>query len=190
MGKSTTAAFFRRFGVPVHDADATVHRLMGPKGQAVPKILARFADCGSWEGGIDRQKLGSLVFGDAAALKSLEAILHPLVRQAEQQFINRQRQRRVPLVVLDIPLLFETNGQKRCDRVVVVSASKVIQRNRVLRRKGMTKDKFNAILKKQYPDAAKRRAADYVIYSGLGRGAAVRQVKKILNDLKALDSYA
>lgn len=180
MGKSTTAAFFRRCGVPVHDADATVHGLMGPKGTAVAAILEKFPNCGSWQQGIDRQKLGAVVFANDSALKTLENILHPLVRRAEAKFLQCQRRRKVPLVVLDIPLLFETEGHKRCDYVVVVSARAFLQRKRVLSRSGMTEEKFQAILNKQYPDALKRRRADFIVPTGNGRAAAFQAVKKII----------
>jgi len=184
MGKSTTADFFRRLHVPVHDADATVHRLMGPKGAAVEKILACFPNCGDFETGIDRQVLGAQVFQAPSALKKLEAILHPLVRHQETLFLRQQHRENRALVVLDIPLLFETQGHHRCDYVVVVSASTFLQRQRVLARAGMTAEKFAAIIQKQTSDQDKRRQADFLVHSGLGRGYALRQVKKILATIK------
>ena len=186
MGKSATAKMFRQCGVPVHDADATVHVLMGPKGRATLKIARAFPGCLNDQGGVDRQKLGTQVFGHDAQLKKLEAILHPMVRAEERKFLRRAHLQRVSLVVLDIPLLFETEGQKRCDGVVVVSASKIIQRRRVLARSGMTEDKFNAILKKQIPDVEKRRRADFIILTGNGYRSARTQVKKIIGLIKGM----
>src|SRR5690349_8984605 len=121
MGKSTAAAMLRRLGAPVHDADATVHRLLGPGGRAVPQVEAAFPGV-SGRLGVDRQKLGAIVFKDPAALRRLEALLHPMVRAAERRFLARMSARRVPVVVLDIPLLYETGGERRCDAVIVVTA--------------------------------------------------------------------
>jgi dephospho-CoA kinase len=169
MGKSTAARALRRLGLPVHDADAAVHRLLAPGGAAVRPVLAAFPDVGDETGGIDRQRLGARVFGDAAALKRLEAILHPRVRAAKRRFLAAQARQRRPVVVLDVPLLFETGGDRECDAVLVVSAPAYLQRRRVLARPGMTEAKFRAILAKQMPDRDKRRRASFVVQTGLGQ---------------------
>jgi dephospho-CoA kinase len=179
MGKSTAAAMLRRMGVPVHDADATVHALFAPGGAAVAPVEAAFPGVVG-EGRVDRAELGRRVFGDPVALARLEAIVHPLVRAAEREFLARQRRRRAALVVLDVPLLFETGGERRCDRVVVVSCPAFLQAQRVLARPGMTAAKFRAILAKQMPDAQKRRRADFVVQTGLGRRQALRRLSAIV----------
>jgi dephospho-CoA kinase len=179
MGKSTAAAMLRRLGVPVHDADATVHRLLGPGGAAVAAIERAFP--GVAEGGaVNRQELGRRVFGQPAELRRLEAILHPLVRRAETGFLKRQRRRHAALVVLDIPLLFETGGQRRCDRVAVVSCPAFLQAQRVLRRPGMTAAKLAAIRAQQLPDHEKRRRADFVLPTGTGRAPVLRRLRRIV----------
>jgi len=183
MGKSATAQMFRDFGIPVHDADATVHQLMGPRGRATQQIEQIFPGSLQENGAVDRQKLGGYVFGNAAELKQLEAILHPLVRAEEQKFLRLQRLHKKSLVVLDIPLLFETHGEKRCDGVAVVSASKSLQHRRVMARPGMTSDKFATILKKQMADFEKRKRADFVILSGNGYRMARNQVKRIIQQV-------
>jgi dephospho-CoA kinase len=185
MGKSTAAAMFRRMRVPVHDSDAAVHRLLAPGGAAVPRVVAAFPGVSDKQGGIDRGELGARVFGDAPALKRLERILHPLVRQSQARFLKAARARREPLVVLDIPLLFETGGEKRCDAVVVVSAPPWVQRARVMARPNMTEARFRAILKKQMPDHEKRRRADFILPSGLGRAATYRALRRIVRSLAA-----
>jgi dephospho-CoA kinase len=184
MGKSTAAAMLRRLGVPVHDADAAVHRLLAPGGAAVAAVAAAFPGTAAG-GGIDRALLGQQVFGDAAALRRLERILHPLVRKSEQRFLKRARARGAPLVALDIPLLFETGGEKRCDAVVVVSAPPFLQRARVLARPGMSEERLRAILAKQVPDAEKRRRADFVVTSGLGRAPTFRGLRRVVRTLLA-----
>ena len=177
MGKSTTAQLFAEEGVPVHDSDAAVHQLY--EGEAVPAIEAAFP--GTTAGGkVDRNKLGARVLGDAAALAKLEAIVHPLVRAAADRFVAEARARGAPVVVLDIPLLFETGGEDRVDAVVVVSAPAEVQRARVLARPGMTPEKFAAILAKQLPDAEKRARADFVVDSSQGLEPARAQVRDIL----------
>lgn len=182
MGKSATAKMFQDVGVPVHDADATVHQLMGVGGKATSLIDTAFP--GSVvKGAVDRQALGKVVFGDESALKKLESILHPLVRAEERKFLRLCQLHRNPLVVLDIPLLFETGGEKRMDAVVVVSASKTLQKKRVMARPGMNGDKFKAILKKQMPDTLKRRKADFVINTGAGYRVARDQVKMIVSHI-------
>ncbi|MDG4718606.1 MULTISPECIES: dephospho-CoA kinase [Thalassospira] len=182
MGKSTAAAMFRWLGVPVHDADATNHRLMAPGGAAFDRVAELFPDV-IRDGRIDRQALGKIVFGDAKALKRLEAILHPLIRAAEIRFLRNQQMLGRKLVVLDIPLLYETGGEKRCDVVSVVSAPGFVQRQRVLAREGMTDEKFSAILSKQMPDIEKRKRADYVIPTGLGRAVTFQYIQGIVDEL-------
>jgi dephospho-CoA kinase len=176
MGKTTAAAMLRRLRVPVHDADATVHALFASGGAAVALVDAAFP--GVIAGGaVDRTALGAKVFGDDAALKRLEAIVHPLVRKAEREFLARQRRRRARLVVLDIPLLFETGGERRCHKVAVVTAPAFLQAQRVLARPGMTPARLAAIRAKQMPDAEKRKRADFVIPTGMGRAFALRRLK-------------
>ena len=177
MGKSTTAKMFADEGVLVHDADAAVHRLY--EGEAVPLIEAAFP--GATAGGkVDREKLGARVIGDAAAMRKLEGIVHPLVRKAEERFLAEAKREGAKVAVLDIPLLFETGGDKRCDAVVVVSAPSGTQRARVLERPGMTEQKFQALVAKQLPDADKRARADFIVDSGQGFEAARQQVREIL----------
>jgi dephospho-CoA kinase len=178
MGKSTTARFFAEAGVPVHDADAVVHRLY--EGEAAAAIEAEFP--GATTGGkVDRNKLAARVLGDAAALKRLEAIVHPLVQQAEERLLAEAEARGERIAVLDIPLLFETGGDRRVDAVVVVSAPPEVQRARVLERPGMTMEKLEAILAKQMPDAEKRARADFVVDTAQGYEAARAQVRAILD---------
>jgi dephospho-CoA kinase len=187
MGKSTAAAMLRRLGVPLFDADAAVHRLLAPGGAAVAAVAVTFPGARSEEGAIDRLRLGQHVFGDAEALRRLEGILHPLVRQAEQRFIARARGRREPLVVLDIPLLFESGGVARCDFVLVVSAPARLQRERVMRRPGMSESRFAGILRAQMPDREKRRRADFVVATALGRGVTFRRLKAVVRVLRQGD---
>jgi dephospho-CoA kinase len=177
MGKSTTARFFAEAGAAVHDADAVVHRLY--EGQAVPLIEAAFPGT-TQDGTVDRVKLGARVLGDAASLARLEAIVHPLVQQAERQLLADAEARGEAVAVLDIPLLFETGGDQRVDAVVVVSAPQEVQRARVLERPGMTLEKLEAILAKQIPDAEKRRRADFVVDTSQGFDAVRAQVRAIL----------
>jgi len=177
MGKSVTARFFADEGVPVHDADAAVHRLY--EGEAVAPIEAAFPGTTA-TGKVDRSKLAAHVLDDAAALKRLEAIVHPLVRASEQRFLADAQARGAKVAVLDIPLLFETGGERRVDAVVVVSAPPEVQRARVLARPGMTVEKFAAILAKQMPDADKRARADFVVDTSRGFEAARTQVRAIL----------
>jgi dephospho-CoA kinase len=185
MGKSAAAAALRRLGVPVFDADRAVHRLLAPGGAAVARITAAFPGAGDAAGGIDRRRLGERVFGDRAALARLEAILHPMVAAEEKRFVARARARHTPIVVLDVPLLFESGGARRCDYVLVVSAPLFLQRQRVLRRPGMTEARFAAILDQQMPDAEKRRRADFVVPTGLGRGLTLRHLQAVLRTLRA-----
>jgi dephospho-CoA kinase len=181
MGKSTTARFFREAGVPVHDSDEAVHRLYA--GKAAPLIEASFPGTVK-DGVVDRALLGQRVLGDAAALKTVERIVHPLVRADADAFLDEHRAADRKLAVLDIPLLFETGGETRVDRIVVVSAPADIQRARVLARPGMSVEKFEAILAKQVPDAEKRRRADFIVESGEGLEAARAAVEAIVAKLK------
>lgn len=177
MGKSTTAKFFAEEGVPVHDADASVHKLY--EGEAVPLIEAAFP--GTTAGGkVDREKLAKQVLGNASAIKKLEAIVHPLVAEVRERFLREAEQSGAKVAVLDIPLLYETGGDARCDAVVVVSAPAEVQRARAFERPGMTEDKFTAILAKQMPDAEKRARADFVVDTSQGYEAAHQQVRDIL----------
>lgn len=180
MGKTWGAKCFRHFGVPVHDADACVHDLMGPGGEAVSAIDAVFAGVVNRRGGVDRQKLSDKVFGDAAALTELEAMLHPLVRQSQRQFLAVHARAATPLVVLDIPLLYETEGRARVDAVVVMSAPAFLQRRRALGRPGMNVQKLNAVLARQMPDDIKRRVAEYVVITNGPRGQSLRQIASIV----------
>lgn len=184
MGKSTAAASLRRLGVPLFDADAAVHRLIAPGGAGVAAVAAAFPGMLDAKGGIDRARLGRHVFADPPALRRLEGILHPLVRRAEERFIARARGRRNSLVVLDIPLLFESGGGERCDFVLVVSAPLRLQRERVLRRPGMSEDRFAQILRAQLPDREKRRRADFVVPTGLDRGTTYRRLSAIVRKLR------
>jgi dephospho-CoA kinase len=177
MGKSATAKMFAEEGVPVHDADAAVHRLY--EGEAVAAIEAAFPGTTS-AGQVDRDKLGRRVLGDAAALKRLETIVHPLVRKAEERFLAESERNGASIAVLDIPLLFETGAEKRCDAVAVVSAPAEVQHARAFERPGMTAAKFQAILGKQMPDADKRARADFIVDSGQGLEHARAQVRDIL----------
>lgn len=183
MGKSNAALALRQLGVPVHDADAAVHKLLGPGGRAVRKVAAIFPEVLK-DDRIDRKILGDRVFGDTAALRRLEAILHPLVRQSSRAFVAAAARRREKLIVLDIPLLYESGGEKTVDVVIVVSAPAQIQRQRVLARRGMTVEKFKSILSRQVPDGVKRRRADFVVRSGGHRGDTFRQLKRIVHRLK------
>lgn len=160
MGKSTVAAMFAAEGVPVFDADAEVHRLQGPQGAVVAAIERRFPGT-TGDGGVDRTALAEAVLGDAAAMQALEAIVHPAVAVRRAAFLVRHAD--APLVVLDVPLLFETGGDAQVDRIAVASAAPEVQRQRTLARPGMTAAKFDAILARQWPDAEKRARADVVI---------------------------
>jgi dephospho-CoA kinase len=177
MGKSTTAQLFAEEGVPVHDSDAAVHQLY--EGEAVPVIEAAFPGT-TVDGKVDRARLGARVLRETGALARLEAIVHPLVRASADRFVSDARNRGAPIVVLDIPLLFETGGEDRVDAVVVVSAPAEVQRARVLARAGMTPERFEAILGRQMPDAEKRARADFLVDSSRGIEAAREQVRRIL----------
>jgi dephospho-CoA kinase len=186
MGKSTASAMLRRMGVAVFDADRVVHQLLAPGGAAVTKVEAAFPGTRTKSGGIDRSRLAARVFGDPQALARLEGILHPMVAEAERHFLAQARGRGEPLAVLDIPLLYESRGAARCDYVIVVSAPTMVQRQRVMRRPGMTESRFAAILKQQMPDAEKRRRADFVVPTGLDRGVSQRRLRTIVAELRQL----
>ena len=182
MGKSNAASVLRRAGVPVFDADATVHQLQGPGGAAVKPIGAAFP--GSVSGGaVDRAALRAAVLGDGAALRRLERIVHPLVRQAERRFLARARRAGRRLVALDIPLLFESGGVDRVDHVVVVSAPPAVQRARVRRRGTMSAAQIAAVIGRQMPDAEKRHRADTVVRTGLSRGHTQMQLRRLIRRL-------
>jgi dephospho-CoA kinase len=184
MGKSTASMMLRRMGVAVFDADQVVHALLAPAGHAVREVELAFPGTRGEDGGIDRKRLGEEVFGDPQALVRLEGILHPMVAAAEKRFLARARARREPIAVLDIPLLFESRSASRCDYVIVVSAPKMVQRQRVMRRPGMTQSRFEAILQQQMPDAEKRRRADFVMPTGLDRGFGLRQLRAIIRAVR------
>lgn len=183
MGKSTAGRLLRRLGVPVHDADEAVHNLLGPGGAAVAAVAAAFPGVAK-NGAIDRKKLGASVFSDPAALRRLESILHPAARATAQRFLRQQAWRRQPLAVLDIPLLFETGGERMCHAVVVVSAPAFVQRGRVLTRPGMTKARWQAIQARQMPDREKRRRANFVVHTGLDKRHTLRQLTAIVRLLR------
>ena len=179
MGKSATAQMFRRLGVPVHDSDAEVHNLMARGGAAVAAVEAAFPGVVK-NGAVDRAALGQRVFGKPNELQKLEAILHPLVGKSREQFRRRHIARGTPVVVYDIPLLYEVGADALCDEVVVVSAPKFLQRQRVLRRPGMSAERLKSILARQMPDADKRRRADFVVPTGLGKAETLRHIKQIV----------
>jgi dephospho-CoA kinase len=180
MGKSTASQAFRCFGVPVFDADAAVHRLLAPGGAAVAAVAAAFPEALDAGGGIGRQALGRRVFGDPVALARLEAILHPKVQQAEYRFLARCAGARRDLVVLDIPLLYETGGERRVDGVAVVSAPPFVQEQRLRRRSGVSPARLEAIRVRQMPDAEKRRRAEFVIPTGLERRRSLIAIATVI----------
>ncbi len=181
MGKSTTAAMFAAEGVPVNDADAVVHDLY--RHEAVEPVGAAFP--GSVRGGaVDREELARQLRENPAKFPLLEQIVHPLVRAREREFVERHRAAGTDMVLLDIPLLFETGGQTRVDTVVVVTCDAEIQRQRVLSRPGMTEEKFALILSRQTPDSEKRQRADYIIDTGHGIEAARQRVREIIADIR------
>jgi len=182
MGKSTVANLFRRRGVPVYDADRVVHGLSAKGGRAVSAIRRAFPGA-VVDGAVDRKALGAMVFGNESALKRLEAILHPLVAEERHKFLRRARARRVPVAVLDVPLLFETGGDALADIIVVVSAPTFLQTARVMKRPGMTADKLAGIRSHQMADREKRRRADLVIRTGGDKRSALRQIDRLLTDI-------
>ncbi len=184
MGKTTAAQGFRRFGIPVHDADAAVHELIGYGGAAVSQVSAAFPGVEAG-GAIDRNKLGSEVFGNVDQLRRLEGILHPMVADHKRRFMKRASRRRVSLVVLDVPLLFETGGDAACDAIVTVSAPGSVQARRVLIRPGMDQERFNQILAMQTPDVEKRRRSDFIVPTGLGRLESLRTIRRIIVEVSS-----
>jgi dephospho-CoA kinase len=184
MGKSTAAAVLRRLGVPLYDADAEIHKMLGRGGAAVTAVEAAFPGVRGEDGAIDRRALGRRVFGKPEELHRLEQILHPMVRAVERRWVARQRARGTKLVVLDIPLLFETDRIDRVDGVIVVSAPLRLQRERVMRRPGMSAERFAAILDSQLPDREKRRRADFIVDTALSRAAAARQIAGIVRRVR------
>jgi len=179
MGKSTTAKLFAEAGVPVYDADATVHKVY--EGEAVSAIEAAFP--GTTAGGkVDRQRLSAQVLHDPAAMKRLEQIVHPMLRAHHEEFLTQAERSGAPVAVVDIPLLFETGGEKRVDAVLVVTATPEIQRARILARDNMTAEKLDAILARQLPDAEKRRRADFVVDTSHGLDPVRQRIRDILDE--------
>ena len=183
MGKSETAKLFAKLGIPVHDADAVVHALYDRNGAAVEPIGRAFPGVVK-DGRVDRAALAAQLAGDEAAFQRLEAIVHPLVREAERAFLAAAAKRGDDLVVLDIPLLFETGGESRVDAVVVVSAPAEVQRARVLAREGMSLEKLEAIHARQVPDVDKRAQADFLIETDKGLAHAFEAVKRVVAELR------
>jgi dephospho-CoA kinase len=184
MGKSATAAMFAARGVPVYDADASVHAVYAPGGEAVAPLEAEFPGVTNADGGIDRPKLRQLVIDNPDAMKRLEAIVHPIVGGRQVVFLEKARADGHDIVVLDIPLLFETGGDKRADVILVVSAPAEVQKARVMARGQMTEAEFAAIVARQVPDAIKREKADFVIDTSLGFAHAEECVDEILSQLR------
>ncbi len=183
MGKSTAATMLRRMGLPVHDSDQAVHRLLAKDSGPGAEVEAAFSGV-VVDGAIDRKQLAERVFEDPEALARLEAILHPAVRRATREFLKQRARNGRWLAVLDIPLLFEAGGDSLCDAVVVVSAPRFVQEARVLGRRDMTPARFNAILAKQMSDREKRRRADFVVSTGLSKSATLRQLCAIVTLLR------
>ena len=183
MGKTNAARNLRRLGVPVYEADAEVHTLYAAGGAAVAPLAKAFPGAVS-NGAVDRAKLSQLLGADPKAVKRLERIVHPLVRKVQERFLRTMALRHKPVAVLDIPLLFETGGERRCDAVIVVSAPAYLQRQRVLRRPGMSADKLALLLGRQMPDAEKRRRADFVIETNRGHRETRVALRRILQALK------
>jgi dephospho-CoA kinase len=179
MGKSTTAKLFAEAGVPVYDADATVHMIY--EGEAAPAIEAAFPGTTA-DGKVDRTKLSAKVVHDADAMKRLEQIVHPMLRAYHQKFLDDAEQSGAPVAVVDVPLLYETGGEKRVDAVVVVTTSPEAQRKRILEREGMTADKLDAILARQLPDAEKRKRADFVVDTSHGLDPVRARIRDILGE--------
>ena len=179
MGKSTTATLFAEAGVPVYDADATVHMLY--EGEAVPAIEAAFPGT-TVDGKVDRNKLSARVVHDPAAIKRLEQIVHPMLGASRQKFLDDAERSGAAVAVVDVPLLFETGGEKRVDAVVVVTTTPELQRQRILARDNMTSEKLDAILARQLPDAEKRRRADFVVDTSDGLDPVRQRIQDILNE--------
>ncbi|WP_322514967.1 dephospho-CoA kinase [Rhodopseudomonas palustris] len=178
MGKSTTAKLFGEAGIPVYDADATVHKIY--EGEAVPAIEAAFPGT-TIDGKVDRERLSAKVVHDADAMKRLEQIVHPMLRSHHQNFLDDAESSGAPVAVVDVPLLFETGGEKRVDAVVVVTTSPEVQRERILARENMTPEKLDAILARQMPDAEKRKRADFLVDTSFGLDPVRAQIREILD---------
>jgi dephospho-CoA kinase len=180
MGKSTTAKLFEEAGVPVYDADATVHKVY--EGEAVSAVEAAFPGSTA-NGKVDRQKLSAMVVNNAEAMKRLETMVHPMLRSHQLKFLSDAEKAGVPVAVLDVPLLFETGGEKRVDAVVVVTTTPEIQRERILARENMTADKLDAILARQLPDAEKRKRADFIVDTSHGLEPVRQRIGEILAEV-------
>lgn len=180
MGKSTTAKLFEEAGVPVYDADATVHKVY--EGEATSAVEAAFPGSTA-NGKVDRQKLSTMVVNNADAMKRLETIVHPMLRSHQLKFLNDAEQSGAPVAVLDVPLLYETGGENRVDAVVVVTTTPEIQRARILARENMTPDKLDAILARQLPDPEKRRRADFVVDTSHGLDPVRQRIGEILREV-------
>ena len=185
MGKSTTASMFSARGVPVYDADAAVHQVYAPGGAAVKAVSEAFPDVLDAQGGIDRSKLRERVVGDSEAMKRLEQIIHPIVSGLQVSFLEKTASQGAEIIVLDVPLLYETGGDKRVDYVVVVTAPEDVQRERVLARGQLTPAQLGEILTRQLPDKEKRQRADFVIDTSLGLEYAEAQVDAVLRTLRS-----
>jgi dephospho-CoA kinase len=194
MGKTTVANMLREMNIPVHDSDASVHFLMGPRGKAVGPVGTKFPEALKVDekrnAYIDRQVLGRIVFGSRKKKKELEDILHPMVRAESDNFKEEMKKRAVPMIALDIPLLFETGGEKRVDVTICVTAPPEVQRERVLARPGMTSEKFDRIVAGQLPDSEKRQRADYVIETGISVDETRQQLQQIIDRVMATKQYS
>lgn len=188
MGKTTAANAFRHYGVPVYDADAVVHQLTGPGGKAVAAVGAAFPGVVK-AGAVDRALLGPQVFEDKTALARLEAILHPMVRKVQLEFLRQAAMRHEKLIVLDVPLLFEVGTDRLCDGVAVVTAPAYLQRIRVLSRPGMTEARFAQVLKSQMSDAMKRKRADFLIQTSMGRNFSLLCIRNIITITQNLPGH-
>ena len=183
MGKSRAAKMLRMMRVPVHDSDKAVHDALLPSGSAFEAVARLFPSVVSG-GRIDRKKLGGIVFADKKALKKLESVLHPAAQASQKKFIRSMQTKGRRIVCLEIPLLFETGAEERVDYVITVSSPSIIQRRRVMARKGMTEAKFKSIIESQWPDAEKRALSDFVIDTGLGYARTYRQLKAVVDAVK------
>lgn len=183
MGKSGAAKMLRRMGIPVHDSDKAVHDALLPSGAAYHSVAKLFPGAVG-KNGIDRKKLGTIVFADKAALKKLEAVLHPAAQESQKKFIRAMRAKGRKIVCLEIPLLFETGAEERVDYTITVSSPHAIQRQRVMKRPHMTEAKFKSILESQWADGEKRAASDFVVDTGLGYARTYRQLREIVQFVK------
>jgi len=183
MGKTFVADIFQSRGIGVFDADKEIHDLIESGGKAVAQVLEKFPEADNKNGGIDRTILGQIVFADKGRLAELEAILHPMVRQAGDDFLKEQQGKNAKMIVKDIPLLFETGANKTCDVTIVVEAPVEVQKERVLAREGMTEDKYNSIMRLQLPSDTKKELANYVIDTGVDKAGVESQVDKIIEEL-------